>query len=62
MELLHIFPEIKKKLNDDLILYQDKYKQWLKSKILNIVYFRGLKTKTLETLVYKLQQEFYEEG
>ena len=25
-ELMHIFPEIKKKLNDGLIQYQDKYK------------------------------------
>ena len=61
-ELLHIFPDIKKKLNDSLVQYQDKYKQWLKSQLLNIVYFQRLRTNTLETLVYKLQQEFFEEG
>ena len=54
-ELLHIFPDIKKKLNDSLVQYQDKYKQWLKSQLLNIVYFQRLRTNTLETLVYKLQ-------
>jgi len=39
-ELLHIFPDIKKKLNDNLVQYQDKYKQWLKNQLLNIVYFQ----------------------
>ena len=53
-ELLHIFPDIKKKLNDSLVHYQDKYKQWLKSQILKISYFQRLRTKTLETLVYNL--------
>lgn len=61
-ELLHIFPDIKKKLNDNLVQYQDKYKQWLKNQLLNIVYFQQLRTNTLETLVYKLHQEFFEEG
>ena len=54
-ELLHIFPDIKQKLNDSLVQYQDKYKQWLKSQILKIVYFQRLKTNTLEILVYQLQ-------
>ena len=54
-ELLHIFPDIKKKLTDNLVQYQDKYKQWLKSQLLNITYFNKLRTNTLETLVYKLQ-------
>ena len=61
-ELLHIFPDIKKKLNDSLVQYQDKYKQWLKSQLPNIVYFNSLRTNMLETLVYKLQQESFEEG
>ena len=61
-ELLHIFPDIKSKLNDSLVQYQDKYKQWLKSQILKIVYFQRVRTNTLEILVYQLQQEFFEEG
>lgn len=54
-ELLHIFPDIKKKLKASLVQYQDKYKQWLKNQLLNIVYFKHLRTNTLETLVYNLQ-------
>ena len=38
-ELLHIFPDIKKKLHDSLMCYQDKHKQWLKSQITYISYF-----------------------
>ena len=58
----HIFPDIKKKLNDSLVQYQDKYKQWLKSQLENISYFNNLRSNLLETLVYKLQSEFFEEG
>ena len=61
-EMLHIFPDIKKKLNDSLVQYQDKYKQWLKSQLENISYFNNLRSNLLETLVYKLQSEFFEEG
>jgi len=35
-ELLHIFPDVKKKLNEHLVQYQDKYKQWLKNLLLNL--------------------------
>lgn len=34
----------------------------MKNQLLNIGYFQNLRTNTLENLVYKLQQEFFEEG
>ena len=61
-ELLYIFPDVKKKLSESLVQYQDKYKQWLKNQIMQISYFKTLRTSSLEKIVYKLQQEFFEEG
>ena len=61
-ELLYIFPDVKKKLSESLVQYQDKYKQWLKNQIMQIAYFKTLRTSSLEKIVYKLQQEFFEEG
>lgn len=53
-ELLYIFPDVKKKLSESLVQYQDKYKQWLKNQIMQISYFKTLRTSSLEKIVYKL--------
>ena len=61
-ELCLLFPEIKKKFLEGLHLYCDKNKQWQKSLLKNIGYFKDLSSQSLDELVYKLKLEAFEEG
>ena len=61
-ELCHNYPEIKKKLFENLRQYQDQFKKWQKQQLKNINYFQHLSVDILETLVYKLRQEYFEDG
>jgi len=61
-ELCQNYPEIKKKLFENLRQYQDQFKKWQKQQLKNINYFQHLSNEILETLVYKLRQEYFEDG
>ena len=57
-----VFPEVRVRMQENLIQYQDKYKCWQKFQLLNVEYFRDLSVETYEELILNLQQEVYQSG
>lgn len=45
-----------------LLLYQDRYKCWLKRQLQNVCYLENLSFETLEQLSYIGKLNFYEQG
>ena len=56
IELMCLFPKIRKKMLGNIELYQDRNKSWLKQLISNINFFSNLSFDHLETLVQKTDQ------
>ena len=54
--------DLKRKLFNNMCIYQDRYKMWQKSQLKNISYFKKLSFESLEQITYKIQLEYLEEG
>lgn len=61
-KILTIFPDLKRKMKQNMIQYQDKYKCWQKFQLLNIPYLRDLEVETYEELIIYLRSDSYQTG
>lgn len=61
-QMITIFPDIKNKMKQNLILYQDKFRCWQKFKLLNVDYLRNLSIETYEELIIYLNHENFQAG
>ena len=61
-EMCKIFPESLNKLKRSMRAYQDPWKRFIKTMLLNVEYLSALCDTTIEELLSSLRDDFYEQG